>query len=545
MIDTSKSFIHHGDKKVDKIYQGTSSSPVYNWEVGWIATGEMETIPYENTFINNPSLFHWESYTVPGRNGSRIPKAMSNLVNGRRLGDLWNHSYDIISEPVDDIRFVGTKSLSSYTEVGEKTRSVVNADATHPLKRRIRFDYYKWPTNTEIVVTYRVTQNPGSKVMLRMKQTDTNLVNFGTQQPVMDHTDTDGSGIPLHIVQVTYNSSSTNYFGEYIDLFFEKNIGEVYDINIYMENAVRKKVLTNQNTSAKVSNLNSGWIVDARDNSIFMRSGNSVLYMPNTSSYAPYIAIKLDKPVKRGERWVFLARLKGTFPDSHSLNFELGSTLTWSTSGRTHLSRHPKSYNGEYLIYQDITYNSNTNANYLYITLRGDGPIGTGYKLELNADIGIVAINLTEDSQEDLSNNEILTNITEYKEVYDLEVDGKPVDNIIGAARVFRSYTSSSNGELYYNHMSPYIKAIDNNAYYILKTRTPAGNYINVYIVRGSDNSWKTNGMRIEAGSTGGIVVKGSEIITDSAFNSGLATNWGYQTATPPDNRYLELLKIT
>lgn len=186
----------------------------------------------------------------------------------------------------------------------------------------------------------------------------------------------------------------------------------------------RKKILHNMNTTALTSNLKSGWYIDAIENprTIFDYDGDRVGYYPQPGSYVPYIAIKLDKPMKKGERWFYILKICGDYPSTHQAKIEVGSDLRWSTTNKqVSIDEYWRGW-GFYLIRGFIDYTSTYDAQWFYISYRAMTPIGEySPHMYIDRDFGVNVFNLTSDGLEHLSSNQIITKVNKYQTKYEMD----------------------------------------------------------------------------------------------------------------------------
>lgn len=186
----------------------------------------------------------------------------------------------------------------------------------------------------------------------------------------------------------------------------------------------RKKILHNMNTTALTWNLKSGWYVDAIENprTKFGYSDNNVKYDPQPGSYVPYIAIKLDKPMKKGEKWFYALKIGGDYPSTHKAKIEVGSDLRWSTTNKqVSIDEHWRGWDTT-LVSGFIDYTSTYDAQWFYMSYRAMKPIGNNYpKMNIDIDFGVNVFNLTADGLEHLSSSQILSKVTKYQTTYEMD----------------------------------------------------------------------------------------------------------------------------
>lgn len=241
-MDTRRARIYNGSKKVDAIYKGSSATPMYTWEEKEVMVGMPERIPYTTENSYDSSLLKWESHTVPGRDGYREYYGNVDVINGKQVGSATDVYPEISTPPKPQTNVVGTKQLDeSYEKSNTVSLGGYTATAEHPVRKRVSFLDYKWPINTEAVVTYRVSgggvNNSNTSGQVRYKHIGANSISFKNFTAIIDETDVDSLGNPLCVVIDTMTTTSgTTHYGEYIDLFFEQNISDIYDINVYLEN---------------------------------------------------------------------------------------------------------------------------------------------------------------------------------------------------------------------------------------------------------------------------------------------------------------------
>lgn len=248
MIDTSKSLIYNGSKKVDKIYHGTSSSPVYTWEVGEVVTGPETTHTVEVIYLSDPEMFPWESSLSSGYKPKKTqPKAISNIVNGRALGQAWGHFTEVVQEGVPLYHTRGTIDVEkppflyvgpSEIEYGTVDESAGYASSVYESRIMLNIKGYKWPSSSRVLITFReraTTQSPSIVGWLRIKSRAGNEYGAGVVTRTASHV-VNSQGHPLRGIAIQF----VNYVGDteynFIeDLHLPKMNGEIYDLKVYLE----------------------------------------------------------------------------------------------------------------------------------------------------------------------------------------------------------------------------------------------------------------------------------------------------------------------
>ncbi|MGX7141449.1 hypothetical protein ACWOBX_08355 [Facklamia languida] len=120
------------------------------------------------------------------------------------------------------------------------------------------------------------------------------------------------------------------------------------------------------------------YYVDATEDSRtkFQYQGIYLYLQPQPGSFAPYLALKLDQPINKGDKFITGAQVEANLPSTHKLQMELGNQLIWTESSRSWIGSLTKGYDGVYRnVFMD-TYTGSEPANYLYLTMRGSEPIG-------------------------------------------------------------------------------------------------------------------------------------------------------------------------
>lgn len=238
MMNLNRSLIYHGGKQVKQISLGANNK-LYEWKIDDVVLGPPVTVPYTTYNQNNAGLTKWESSTIPGKNGSKLLQAKSNWVNGNPVGATFDNFETIVNKPVRAVRTNGTRPISELKK--SETVKILGYPATteHPLKRRIAFPDYKWPINTKAFVTFRVSNgglnNSNVTGKVRFKHQGTNMVSTMDFTAVVDTTDVDNPGNPLCVVIASMNSAATTHFADYIDLFFDQPISNIYDASVYFD----------------------------------------------------------------------------------------------------------------------------------------------------------------------------------------------------------------------------------------------------------------------------------------------------------------------
>lgn len=186
----------------------------------------------------------------------------------------------------------------------------------------------------------------------------------------------------------------------------------------------RKKILHNMNTTALTWNLKSGWYVDAIEDSRtkFEYVGYDIEYNPQPGSYVPYIAIRLDKPMKKGEKWFYALKIGGDYPSTHKSKIEVGSNLSWSESQkRVSIDKYWRGWNTT-LVSGFIDYTSTYDGQWFYMSYRAMTPIGSNYpRMIIDRDFGVNVFNLTADGLEYLSSSQILSKVMKYQTKYEMD----------------------------------------------------------------------------------------------------------------------------
>lgn len=238
-MDLNRSLIYHGGKQVKQISFGANNK-LYEWKIDDVALGPPVTIPPETIVKYDGSITRWETFITPGKSGSKLLQAKSNWVNGNPVGATFDNFETIITHPVKAIRTVGVRHIENTLKKSE-TVKILGYPATteHPLKRRIAFPDYKWPINTKAFITFRVSNgglnNSNVTGRVRFKHQGTNMVSTMNFTAVVDTTDVDNPGNPLCVVIASMDSSATTHFADYIDLFFDQPISNIYDANVYFD----------------------------------------------------------------------------------------------------------------------------------------------------------------------------------------------------------------------------------------------------------------------------------------------------------------------
>lgn len=141
------------------------------------------------------------------------------------------------------------------------------------------------------------------------------------------------------------------------------------------------------------------YYVDAIEDSRtkFQYQGIYLYLQPQPGSFAPYLALKLDQPINKGDKFITGAEVEANLPSTHKLQMELGNTLIWTESSRSWIGSLTKGYDGVYRNMFMDTYTGSEPANYLYLTMRGNEPIGydTPYMKFKHGNLNI--FNLTKD----------------------------------------------------------------------------------------------------------------------------------------------------
>ena len=546
-MDTRRARIYNGSKKVDAIYKGSSATPMYTWEEKEVMVGMPERIPYTTENSYDSSLLKWESHTVPGRDGYREYYGNVDVINGKQVGQPRNTRTEVATQPVPAQNIIGTKTLSGYGKSNTVAVGSYASTEEHPVRKQIVFSDYKFPVGTEVVVTYRVSGGgiSGSHTSGRigLKMHDSIYSSFHDFTAYVDTSDTDAAGNPLCVIISNAYTTTATHYGEYISLYISQDIYDIYDVNVYFEEGEKLDKLNNQNTTARTSSASAAWYVDSRNHAdtLFMKLSDAIYYSPQGASFAPYIAVKLDRPVKRGEKWVFMAEAKSYYPTTHEFQFQLGSTLTWSNTGKTYTRTYRRTPNSRYHVFEEITYDSDTDANYMYISLRGNTGIGSPAYIQLSGRLGMVAINLTSDGQANISTNNLLAAVTGEKDSYST-TGITPLVDILDTPYAYRNY--SSNGRLFYNFLFAFSPSLDDNAEYIIKTVSPPTMDIRISNAKIVGATLFSTSYIIEKGFSGGIVVKGSDI-RNWNNNDGIAPNLGFASTTPPSSiYYLQMLRL-
>lgn len=213
-----------------------------------------------------------------------------------------------------------------------------------------------------------------------------------------------------------------NFSGVNKVMFANSEIGKVYcGSELIWE---RKKILRNMNTTALTSNLNSGWYVDSINDSRtqFEYVGSNIEYNPQPGAYVPYIAIKLDKPMKKGEKWFYALKIGGDYPSTHKSKIEVGSNLSWSEINKqVSIDEYWRGRNNT-LISGFIDYMSAYDAQWFYMSYRAMTPIGgNAPRMTIDRDFGVNVFNLTADGLEHLSSSQILSKVTNYQTTYEMD----------------------------------------------------------------------------------------------------------------------------
>lgn len=286
MIDTSKSLIYNGSKKVDKIYHGTSSSPVYTWEVGEVVTGPVESKTVESIRIYDPEKFPWDITLSSGWQPERTqPKAISNIVNGRALGQAWGHFTEVVQEGIPIYTTIGSKDVEkppflyvgpSEIEYGTVDESAGYASSVFESRIMLNIRGYKWPSSSRVVITFRerAASNTFGSAWLRIKSRAGNEYGQGKSMSVASY-EVNSAGHPLRGMAFQIN----NYVGdnEYTfieDLHLPAMNGEIYDLKVYLEHGEIGEMTITRGTRNSVSPYDS--YIDFRketgDDDVYWRS---------------------------------------------------------------------------------------------------------------------------------------------------------------------------------------------------------------------------------------------------------------------------------
>lgn len=547
-MDTRRARIYNGSKKVDAIYKGSSATPMYTWEEKRIMVGMPERIPHGVNTTYESDWLKWESKYGTGVDGLQQTTGDIDSINGQQVGQPRNTRTEVVTQPVPAQNIIGTKTLSGYRKSNTVAVGSYVATEEHPIRKQLAYSDYKFPVGTEVVVTYRVSRSStsGSHTSGRigLKMLGTVYSAFHDFTAYVDTSDTDVAGNPLCVIISNASTATATHYAEHISLYISQDIYDIYDVNIYFEEGEKLDKLNNQNTTARTTAPLVGWHADSRDHAdtTFARiSNNSIYYSPQGGSFAPYIAVKLDRPVKRGEKWVFMAEAKSYYPTTHEFQFQLGSTLTWSNTGKTYTRVYRRTPNSRYHVFEEITYDSDTDANYMYISLRGNTGIGSPAYIQLSGRLGMVAINLTSDGQANISTNNLLAAVTGQKDSYST-TGITPLVDILDTPYAYRSY--NSNGRLFYNFLFAFSPSLDDNAEYIIKTVSPPTMDIRISNAKIVGATLVSTSYIIEQGFSGGIVVKGSDI-RNLSHNDGIVPNLGFGSTTPPSSIYhLQMLRL-
>lgn len=245
-MDLKRSLIYHGGKQIKQISLGASNK-LYEWKIGNVVLGPPVTVPYTTYNRNDTTLTKWESSKIPGKNGSKLLQAKSNYVNGNPVGDTFDNFETIVKRPVRAVNTNGTRPISDLKK--SETVKILSYAATkeHPLKRRMVFTDYKFPINTKAFVTFRVIDgglnNSNVTGKVRFKHASSNMVGAEGFTAIVDKTDVDSSGNPLCVVIASMNSAATTHFADYIDLFFDQSISNIYNINVYFDKGEQLQIL--------------------------------------------------------------------------------------------------------------------------------------------------------------------------------------------------------------------------------------------------------------------------------------------------------------
>lgn len=238
-MDLNRSLIYHGGKQVKQISFGANNK-LYEWKIDDVALGPPVAIPPETVVKYDASITRWETFITPGKSGSKLLQAKSNWVNNNPVGATFDNFETIVTHPVNAIRTVGVRHIGN-TLMKSETVKILNYAATteHPVKKRVAFTDYKWPINTKAFVTFRVTSgglnNSNTTGKVRFKHANSNVVGSQDFNAVIDTTDVDSSGNPLCVVIASMHSAATTHFADYIDLFFDQSISNIYDISVYLD----------------------------------------------------------------------------------------------------------------------------------------------------------------------------------------------------------------------------------------------------------------------------------------------------------------------
>lgn len=247
MMNLNRSFIYHGGKQVKQISLGANNK-LYEWKIDDVVLGPPVSVPPDTLIKYDATITRWETYTTPGVNGSKLLQAKSNFVNGNAVGETFDNFETFVTHPVKAIRTVGVRHIGNTLKKSETVKIFgYTATTEHPLKRRIAFTDYKWPIRTKAFVTFRVRDgglnNSNVTGKVRFKHEGSNLVGTDNFTAVVDTTDVNSSGDPLCVVIASMYSSATEYFADYIDLFFDQPISNIYNISVYLDKGERLPIL--------------------------------------------------------------------------------------------------------------------------------------------------------------------------------------------------------------------------------------------------------------------------------------------------------------
>lgn len=245
-MNLNRSLIYHGGKQVKQISLGPNNK-LYEWKIDDVALGPPVAITPETLIKYDAALTRWETFVTPGKNGSKLLQAKSNWVNNNPVGATFDNFETILTHPVKALRTVGVRHIGTLMK--SETVKILNYAATteHPVKKRVAFTDYKWPINTKVFVTFRVTSgglnNSNTTGKVRFKHANSNVVGTQDFNAVVDTTDVDSSGNPLCVVIASMNSAATTHFADYIDLFFDQPISNIYDVNVYLDKGELLQIL--------------------------------------------------------------------------------------------------------------------------------------------------------------------------------------------------------------------------------------------------------------------------------------------------------------
>lgn len=267
MIDTSKSLIYNGSKKVDKIYHGTSSSPVYTWEVGEVVTGPVETKRQESINLYDPEKFPWDLELSSEYQPEKIqPKAISNIVNGKALGQAWGHFTEVVQEGIPRYFTKGTMDIGkppflyvgqSEIEYGTVDESAGFAFDVYETRIMLNIRGYKWPTSSRVVMTFRERAASGTIAiaLLRVKSRAGNEYEIrGMMKTDTDDVNSQGHQLRGVSFQIDNYVGDTEYnFIE--DLHLPAMNGEIYDLKVYLEHGEIAEMTMTRNRNGSSINI--------------------------------------------------------------------------------------------------------------------------------------------------------------------------------------------------------------------------------------------------------------------------------------------------